>query len=67
MKLTLSNRAVLLGLALTASTSLVLAAQAPVIDVSSTPITNQSSGSISEQLANVERKLDVRNLSLIHI
>ena len=67
MKLTLSNRAVLFGIALTASTPLVLAAQAPVIDVSSTPITNQSSGSLSEQLANVERKLDVRNRAQVNI
>lgn len=67
MKLTLSNRAVLFGIALTASTSSVLAAQAPVIDVSSTTITNQSSGSLTEQLANVERKLDVRNRAQVNI
>jgi tol-pal system protein YbgF len=67
MKLTLSNRAVLLGLLLTANTSVVLAAQAPVIDVSSTPISSQSSGSLTEQLANVERKLDSRNRAQVNI
>lgn len=67
MKLTLSNRAVLFGLVLTASTSNVLAAQAPVIDVSSTPLASQSSGSLTEQLANVERKLDSRNRAQVNI
>ncbi len=67
MKLTLSNRAVLFGFVLTASTSVVLAAQAPVIDVSSATTSNQSSGSLTEQLANVERKLDSRNRSQVNI
>lgn len=67
MKLTLSNRAVLFGLVLTASTFNVLAAQAPVIDVSSTPLASQSSGSLIEQLANVERKLDSRNRAQVNI
>ncbi len=67
MKLTLSNRAVLFGLVLTASTFNVLAAQAPVIDVSSTPLASQSSGSLTEQLANVERKLDSRNRAQVNI
>jgi len=67
MKLTLSNRAVLFGLVITASTSTVLAAQAPVIDVSSAPISSQSSGSLTEQLANVERKLDSRNRAQVNI
>ncbi len=67
MKLTLSNRAVLFGYILTASTSVVLAAQAPVIDVSSRPITNQNSGSLTEQLASVERKLDSRNQAQVNI
>lgn len=67
MKLTLSNRAVLFGCVLTASTSIVLAAQAPVIDVSSTPITSQNPGSLTEQLTNVERKLDSRNRAQVNI
>jgi len=67
MKLILSNRAVLFGFVLTASTSVVLAAQAPVIDVSSAPISNKSSGSLTEQLTNVERKLDSRNRAQVNI
>ena len=67
MKLTLSNRAVLFGLIWTASTSVVLAAQAPVIDVSSASNKNQNSGSLTEQLANVERKLDSRNRAQVNI
>jgi len=67
MKLTLSNRAVLFGYVLTASTSVVLAAQAPVIDVSSTSVTNKSPGSLTEQLTNVERKLDSRNRAQVNI
>ena len=67
MKLTLSTRAVLFGISLTASTFSVLAAQAPVIDVSSTSMNNQSAGSLSEQLANIERKLDVRNRAQVNI
>lgn len=65
MKLTLSKRAVLFGLVSAASSSIVLAAQAPVIDVSST--SNSSSGSLTEQLANVERKLDSRNRAQVNI
>ena len=67
MKLKLSSKKVLFGLVLTASTSVVLAAQAPVIDVSSAAFVSQSSGSLSEQLANVERKLDSRNRSQVNI
>ncbi len=67
MKLTLSNRTVLFGLVMTASTSVVLAAQAPVIDVSSTASSNQSKGSLTEQLTNVERKLDSRNRAQVNI
>ncbi|MBU2924543.1 tol-pal system protein YbgF [Colwellia sp. 4_MG-2023] len=67
MKLTLSNRAVLFGLILTASTSVVLAAQAPVIDVSSASSEKQNKGSLTEQLANVERKLDSRNRAQVNI
>jgi len=68
MKLTLSNRTVLFGFVLTANASVVLAAQAPVIDVSSAPIsTKQSAGSLTEQLMNVERKLDSRNRAQVNI
>jgi len=67
MKLTLSSKKVLFGIMLTASTSTVLAAQAPVIDVSSTPTSNKSTGSLSEQLANVEKKLDSRNRAQVNI
>lgn len=72
MKLTLSNKTVLFGFFLTANTSVVLAAQAPVIDVSSAPVTsqssgNQSSGSLTEQLASVEKKLDSRNRAQVNI
>jgi tol-pal system protein YbgF len=77
MKKNLSNRTALFGLMLTASTSIVLAAQAPVIDINSvenveqktTPlsITQQAPLSLTEQLANVERKLDSRNRSQVNI
>ncbi|WP_448248542.1 tol-pal system protein YbgF [Thalassotalea agariperforans] len=60
---------VLLGATFAASTSLVLAAQpAPVIDVSSQPVNSSSANvSLSEQLANVERKLDARNRAQINM
>jgi len=67
MKLTLSRKTVLFGMILTAGTSTVLAAQAPVIDVSSPLVISQNSGSLTEQLANVERKLDSRNRSQVNI
>ncbi|MBL4940453.1 MAG: tol-pal system protein YbgF [Colwellia sp.] len=67
MELTLSNRTVLFGLVLTVSTSVVLADQAPVIDVSSASIIKQSSGSLTQQLTNVERKLDSRNRAQVNI
>ena len=67
MKLTLSKRAVLFGLVTTASASFVLASQAPVIDVSSVSNSNLSAGSLTEQLTNVERKLDARNRSQVNI
>jgi len=67
MKLTLSRKTVLFGLVLTASTSVVLAAQAPVIDVSSAALKSQSSGSLTDQLASVERKLDSRNRAQVNI
>ena len=67
MKLTLSRKKCLLGVILTASTYTVLAAQAPVIDVSSTPISNNSTSSLSQQLANVEQKLDSRNRAQVNI
>jgi len=70
MKQTFSNRIALLGLVLTASAATVLAAQAPVIDINSTANTKQGttlSLSLTEQLANVERKLDSRNRSQVNI
>ena len=66
MKLTISRKTVLFGLVLTASTSVVLAAQAPVIDVSSAALVNQSSGSESDKMADIERKLDSRNRALVN-
>jgi tol-pal system protein YbgF len=69
MKQTFLNRTALLGLILTASTSIVLAAQAPVIDINSAPSSEQgiTSLSLADQLANVERKLDSRNRSQVNI
>ena len=67
MKINLYNKVVLLGLVLTTSTYNVLAAQAPVIDVNSTSNSSQGSGTLTEQLANVERKLDSRNKAQINI
>jgi len=69
MKNNFSNRIALLGLMLTASTSIVLAAQAPVIDINSTENVGQVTGAVplTEQLANIERKLDSRNRSQVNI
>jgi tol-pal system protein YbgF len=69
MKKTFSNRTALFGLMFTASTSIVLAAQAPVIDINSTVNAEQVSipMSLTDQLANVERKLDSRNRSQVNI
>lgn len=67
MKRTLVNRAVLFGLFLTVNTSTVLAEQAPVIDVSSSSDMNSSPVTLTEQLANIERKLDSRNRSQVNI
>ncbi len=67
MKLTLASKTVLFGIIMTASTSIVLAAQAPVVDVNSTTLNSQSSGSLTEQLASVERKLDSRNRAQVNI
>lgn len=69
MKKTFSNRTTLFGLMFTASTSIVLAAQAPVIDINSTVNAEQASVpmSLTEQLASVERKLDSRNRSQVNI
>ena len=75
MKLILSNRTVLFGLILATSTPVVLAAQAPVIDMNSAnqntaPINstvNVSSLTLNEQLANIERKLDSRNRYQVNI
>jgi tol-pal system protein YbgF len=69
MKKTFSNGMTLFGLMFTASTSIVLAAQAPVIDINSTVDVGQAtvSMSLTDQLANVERKLDSRNRSQVNI
>lgn len=69
MKKTFSNRTALFGLMITASTSIVLAAQAPVIDINSTANVDQNTVSmpLTDQLANIERKLDSRNRSQINI
>jgi tol-pal system protein YbgF len=69
MKQTFLKRTALFGLMLTASTSFVLAAQAPVIDINSTSNAGQKTRSttLTEQLANVERKLDSRNRSQVNI
>lgn len=67
MKLTLSSKKVLFGLVITANTSFVLAAQAPVIDVSSTPLSNQSSLTLTERMTELERQLNSRNRSQVNI
>ena len=69
MKKTFSNGTALFSLMLTASTSIVLAAQAPVIDINSTVAAGQISvqRSLTDQLADVERKLDSRNRSQVNI
>ena len=67
MKLAFPNRTALFGIILTASAPVVLAAQAPVIDVSSSKQSSQVKGSLTEQLASVERKLDSRNRAQVNI
>ena len=67
MKLTLSSKKVLFGFALAVNTTVVLAAQAPVIDVSSVALASQSAASLTEKLTNVERKLDSRNRAQVNI
>jgi len=67
MKLAFPSRTALFGIILTASAPVVLAAQAPVIDVSSSNKTSQVTGSLAEQLASVERKLDSRNRAQVNI
>jgi len=69
MKQNFLKQTALFSLMLTASTSIVLAAQAPVIDINSTANAGQgtSSTSLAEQLANIERKLDSRNRSQVNI
>lgn len=69
MKNKFSNRITLLGLMLTVSTSIVLAVQAPVIDINSTENVGQVTGAVplTEQLATIERKLDSRNRSQVNI
>jgi tol-pal system protein YbgF len=69
MKLISLNRAALFGLMLTASASIALAAQAPVVDINSAMNAEQGTAplSLSDQLVNVERKLDARNRSQVNI
>ncbi len=67
MKLAFPKRTALFGIMLTAGASVALAAQAPVIDVSSPSQTLPAVGSLAEQLASVERKLDSRNRSQVKI
>lgn len=69
MKLAFSSKTALFGLVLTASAPCVLAAQAPVIDVSSQQGATSLSeaGTLAEQLASVERKLDSRNRAQVNI
>lgn len=66
MKLTLSKKTVLFGMILTASTPVVLAAQAPVIDVSSATNTNKNTNSLSED-SITQRKFDAINRSQVNI
>ncbi len=67
MKLALPKRTALFGIMLTAGAPVALAAQAPVIDVSSSNQTSQVTSSLTEQLASVERKLDSRNRAQVNI
>mgnify|MGYP003384504245 CR=1 FL=1 len=67
MKLAFPKRTALFGIMLTASASVALAAQAPVIDVSSPNQASQVIGSLAEQLASVERKLDSRNRAQVNV
>jgi len=69
MKKIFFNRTALFGLMLTASTSIVLAAQAPVTNINSTANADKSTVSLSlnDQLANIERKLDSRNRYQVNI
>ena len=74
MKQTFSNRTILFGLMFTASTSIALAAQAPVIDINSSAKIEQNSASPistplteTELLADAERKLESRNRSLVNM
>jgi tol-pal system protein YbgF len=68
MKLAFPSRTAFLGVIFVAIAPVAVAAQAPVIDVSSS--NNQSpkaTGSLVEQLASVERKLDSRNRAQVNI
>jgi len=67
MKLALSHRTALFGMMFTASVPVTLAAQAPVIDVSSPSQSIQVTTTLTEKLASVERKLDSRNKSQVNI
>lgn len=69
MKAIFLKRTALLGLILTASTTVVLAAQAPVIDINSQANVEQNTQppSIAEQLAISERKVESKNRSLVNM
>lgn len=68
MKIAFPNRTTLFGIMLTVSAPIALAAQAPVIDVNSSSQTiSPVTGSLTEQLASVERKLDARNRAQVNV
>ncbi|MDP7591795.1 MAG: tol-pal system protein YbgF [Litorilituus sp.] len=67
MKFAFLSKTALFGLVLTASASCALAEQVPVIDVSSPINTLSNAGTLAEQLASVERKLDSRNRAQVNI
>jgi tol-pal system protein YbgF len=70
MKLAFPSRTALFGIIFSASVPYAFAAKAPVIDVSSsnqTTLASQPTGSLAEQLASVERKLDARNRAQVNV
>jgi tol-pal system protein YbgF len=71
MKQPFSNRTALFGLIFTASTSIVLAAQAPVIDINSSANVGANPVSLpltdTEQLTNAERKLTSQNRLMVNM
>lgn len=58
----------LLGMSFAVAANIAAAAEpAPVIEVSSSSVNTLSSGSLSEQLASVERKLEARNRAQVNV